>query len=473
MPYDFEVLIVFNEAVTDFNQDDIMIGGDSSAKISRFSGTGGTYTIEIEFTSSGYGDGDGTLTINLPVDAVQDSQGLGNIAYSSEDDFQNLSVFFHSRLLEIIVPSGVQNSQFDVTFKFNEPMRNFPWDEWDTNIRQTGLAEVSDHTGEDGGTNYTLTITPIRDGGLYVRIPPASTELRNVANDLKYGGRFTAGAELDITPPEVSISGVPTTVQTGAFKVSIAFTEDVTEFDGEDIELSGVDATVTSFTGSGREYTAEITPTTEGELVIRVPADAAEDTATNGNEVSDEYRVPVDPVRPTVTIDVPSGPQSIVFEATIEFSESVTGFAASDINFTGTGAASASVTNLTGGDGASEYVAEVTSTSNGTVTLQVPENVAQDAATNENEASLEYTVSIDVTLPGVTLTVPITPQNAAFAVPIAFTENVTGFEASDISLTGTATATFTLIGSGAEYTAKSHPQRVLTVRLLSACLPMP
>ena len=125
-----------------------------------------------------------------------------------------------------------------------------------------------------------------------------------------------------------------------------------------DLTTGTATATVTSFTETARglEYTATITPTTEGSVIIQVPENVAEDTATNGNAASDEYSVPVDPVRPTVTIDVPSGAQSTVFEATIEFSESVTGFVRSDINLTGT--ASASVTNFTGVDEDNEYTAD-------------------------------------------------------------------------------------------------------------------
>ena len=82
----------------------------STAVISSLDGAGDTYTIEIEFRAPGDGEGDGTLTINLPLNAVQDIQGLGNIEYSSEDTFQNLSIFFQPRLLNVILPSGVQNS---------------------------------------------------------------------------------------------------------------------------------------------------------------------------------------------------------------------------------------------------------------------------------------------------------------------------------------------------------------------------
>ena len=80
------------------------------------------------------------------------------------------------------------------------------------------------------------------------------------------------------------------------------------------------------------KYTATIRPTTTGSVIIRVLADAVEDTAGNGNAESDRYTVEVDVDRPTVTIASPSGPYNDTFEVDFTFNEVVTGFVLSDIS---------------------------------------------------------------------------------------------------------------------------------------------
>ena len=63
---------------------------------------------------------------------------------------------------------------------------------------------------------------------------------------------------------------------------------------------------------------------------------------------------------------------------------------------------------------------------------------------------------VDPTGPSVTITgAPEGVQNGAFTVTIRFSESVTGFEATDITLSADATATLT--GSGASYTATITP----------------
>ena len=107
-------------------------------------------------------------------------------------------------------------------------------------------------------------------------------------------------------PPTVVISDVPTDIQSGAFNITITFSENVTGFTETGIELTPVgSATVTDLVEiNEQEYTAEITPVenTEGEVVIQVPADVAQDSAGNGNTVSQSHTVSVDLVRPSVEI---------------------------------------------------------------------------------------------------------------------------------------------------------------------------
>ena len=255
-----------------------------------------------------------------------------------------------------------------------------------TDIAFTGDAHaiVSFLAGSED--SYTATILPVYQGDLDIQVPA------NVAHDNAENPNTasnTVTVPVDPTRPTVEITSVPSTVQTGAFDVTITFSESVTGFTESGIQLTG-DASVTLFSGTGTTYTAEITPTdnTQGMVGIQVLEDVAEDSVGNLNTASEVATVSVDRKAPTVEItNVPTETQAGAFEVTIEFSESVTGFVMGDINLTG---ATATVTDLHGSG--AEYSATITPTTEGSVTIQVLANVAQDIAGHPNTASETQTV---------------------------------------------------------------------------------
>ena len=96
---------------------------------------------------------------------------------------------------------------------------------------------------------------------------------------------ITVISTIDTIAPTVSITGAPTTFTDSiSFDVTIGFSEDVTEFDASDINISG--GTVTTLSGSGSTYTASITTTGNGDLSLQVPTGAAVDVGNNANEAS-------------------------------------------------------------------------------------------------------------------------------------------------------------------------------------------
>ena len=152
---------------------------------------------------------------------------------------------------------------------------------------------------------------------------------------------------------------------------------------------------------------------------------------------------------------------------TVTFSETVTGFAASDISFAGStvgGTLTAAVT----GTGPTYNVAVSGMTGTGTVVVSVPAGAATDAAGNASLASTstDNTVafnSVDTTAPTVQSInrVGTTPTNAAsVSWTVLFSESVTGVDASDFALvtTGAVTgATITTVsGSGSQYTVTAN-----------------
>ncbi len=393
---------------------------------------------------------------------------------------------------EITVPTSVQTGAFDVAISFGQPVVGF--EPSDLSISGAANAVITSWDANITGDRYTARITPAADGDVVLNVTAGAADgtRRAVLRQSFQNGLFltlnieppvgdasptdatladlqeqniaavqkTVNVNLpDETGPSVEITGVPTTTQTGAFTVTITFSESVTGFSAGDITLTGVTATAT-LTGSGTTYTATITPTSTGTLTIQVPANVAQDTADNYNTASQMHTVQVDVTKPTVSISVPSGEQTGEFMVTVEFSEAVNGFVQSELTFTTTGTADATITNWTGQDGNTTYTATVMPTGTGNLVFNVAADVATDTAGNPNTDATQQTVAVntaaDATRPTVSISVPSGVQNGVFTVTITFSELVTGFVAGDITLTG-ATATATLTGSGITYTATITP----------------
>ena len=160
---------------------------------------------------------------------------------------------------------------------------------------------------------------------------------------------------------------------------------------------------------------------------------------------------------PTVKLST-SAPDRVsgMFEVAIDFSESVTGFDMTDFALV-----NAIAGNLAG-SGAS-YTVEITPTGNGVVSIELPAASIEDAAGNANTASNTITRQADGTAPELTILLPDAETHGAFTASFTFSEDVTGFELADISVTNGAVSAFA--GSGADYTVLVTPAAVGTVEL--------
>ena len=247
----------------------------------------------------------------------------------------------------------------------------------------------------------------------------------------------------DETRPRVEIQTEASATVGGPFEVAIRFSEEVTGF--EQSEITVTNGSVTGFSGSKRSYTAEITPSASGQVRVEVAEDVAEDEAGNPNRAAEPLVIEADVGRPEVTIEGPTEPVGMEgFEVTIAFSEPVAGFEQDDIQ----------VTNGTVADftevSASEYQAMIEPTQAGQpVVVEVPENVARDAAGNGNlpaefrvdtKLLASYEAERYTAIEGdaaVTVTVKLSPAGAAeeLTIPIQVTRLETT-EADDYTVGG-------------------------------------
>ncbi len=408
----FEVDITFDEAVTGFEQGDIAV---TNGSVTDFNGSELRYTAEITPSDSG------EVTISIDADQAEDEAGNGNEA---AEDFVIEADLTNPTLAITSAAAGPVSGAFEVNIVFDEAVTGFE----QSDITVTN-ATVTDFSGSE--TDYTAEITPSGSGRVLLRIGA------NAAEDADGNGNAASEVfviEADLTRPTVAIISGATEPVEGAFLVNIIFSEAVTGFEQGDITVTN--GAATDFSGSGRSYTAEITPSAAGEVTVRVNADQAEDAAGNGNEKSEEIIIEADPAGPTVAItSAASGPVSGAFEVNITFSEAIIGFGQSNIAVT-----NGAVTDFSGSG--ANYKAEITPSQSGEVTVIVDMD--------------EFVIEADLTDPTLAITsAAAEPVSGAFDVNIVFDETVTGFEQSDITVTNGSVTDFS--GSETSYTAEITP----------------
>jgi len=137
---------------------------------------------------------------------------------------------------------------------------------------------------------------------------------------------------------------------------------------------------------------------------------------------------------------------------TIEFTETVTGFSAGDFTLE-----NASISNFVAVDGNS-YTANLVPTVNGLVSASVGANKVVDLYGNDNTLSNKLTLEFDDNSPTVSIssTSESVTTDPSIALSIEFSESVTGFSKSDISVTNASLSDFTAV-SGKIYQVNLKP----------------
>ncbi len=454
---DFEVTVEFSEDVYNFDSSDLSVSG-ASAPSSWDEGDDGddeyTGTIDTSSISSG---STGTVTISVGSNAAEDEAGNGNFASASSVD-KTVTVDKKKPTPTIGSVSGTKNAAFMINITFDESVTDFAASDISLS-KQSGTAGGTASGVTGSGTTYSATITPTGAGTLRISISAGAVEDGA-------GNASQASANVDVSVdtegPTVTISA-PTTDQNGAFDVTFTFNEAVTGFTTGDVTVTNANKPNSWKSSTATTYTLTLTPTitdgNTGTVTIDVAADVAQDSGSNGNKAATQATVDVDKDPPTLTISAPTTDQNGAFDATFTFDQDVTGFELSDVSVTGANKASSWKAST-----ATEYVLTLTPTiadgATGTVTIDVAADAAMDAASNGNEAATQVSVTVDKKRPTATITgVPTTEQNGAFDLTITFSEDVTGFEKGDLTVTGEASATaVAAVGtSKTNYTATITP----------------
>ncbi|VXD18410.1 putative Peptidylamidoglycolate lyase [Marinoscillum sp. 108] len=247
---------------------------------------------------------------------------------------------------------------------------------------------------------------------------------------------------------------------------------------GDDIinisEVSSVTVSGTSDAEDGRTVTLTIfdgSTTLNPSAVVSgsswsVPVDfssLADGNVTITADVSDLAGNPATSVNTNVTLDQtapsvlvfssePNPTNSSTFTIDVSFDEPVTGFDISDILVV-----NASLGNFVDLDGLN-YTVDVSPDADGVVTIDVAGSVAQDASANDNSAATQFTITSDRTAPTVVLstTEPDPTNSGIIPVSIAFSEGMSGFDLTDLTVGNGAASNFVDI-DGTNYSVDVYP----------------
>jgi hypothetical protein len=291
----------------------------------------------------------------------------------------------------------VNTGPMNFTVTFNKPVTGF------TNA---GVSFVGSTVGgtlaaavTGGPSVYNVAVTGMTGNGLVAIsiLPGAAVDATGTPSP----GSVAVFVTFDTTAPSVTINqaaGQSDPATFGAILFTAVFSEAVTGFIASDVVITGTagGTKVPVVSGGPATFSVSVTGmTTGGTVIANIPAGAATDLAGNSSTISTSTDNTVtwtpDVTAPTVTINQaagqadPANTSPILF--TVVFSETVTGFTAADISFTGStvGGTLAAAISGTG----PTYTVSVTGMAapNGNVVASIPAASVTDLAGNPNTAS--------------------------------------------------------------------------------------
>ena len=306
-----------------------------------------------------------------------------------------------------------------------------------------------------GGWTVSFTLSPGEN-----RITVTATDaLGNVSEESN-----AVTITLDVLPPLTAIitssSGLHNTaVSTDTLSYTVMFSEAVHSFSAtRDITIQGSanggsPAITNIHIADNIAYSFYVAKgSSDGDVLVHIQDVVVADEIIN----TPIYRLIIDTTRPVPSITSALGDSgdrvsTETLSYTVDFGEAVNGFAANDITISGSanGNDTPAIVNFVGSDGDRTYTFEVQrGSSDGTVIVAIPANVAMDDAGNSNTATVSpYTLTIDTVKPGkpeITVIADTIYVNNTASLTLSGTADVSStavelFE-GDVSL-GTTTAT--------------------------------
>ena len=450
------VTITFTEAVTGFTLQDLTVENGAMSNLSSADG-GITWTATLTPT------GNMTFASNLIRLDTSGVTDLAGNAGSGTTDSNHYSVDTQRPTgMVVMADTALTSGETSlVTITFSEAVTGFT--NADLTVPNGTLTAV---TSSDGGITWTAIYTPntqIQEATNSITL--AMTGVSDVAGNLGAGTSDSINFTINTLQPTATIVVADSALRVGETSlVTITFSEAVTGFTNQDLTIANGTLSNVSSADGGITWTATFTPAsnvTHSSNVISLDNSGVQNAAgTAGNGTTDSNNYAIDTVRPTATIVVANDALGVnqTSLVTITFSEAITGFSNDDL-LVNNGTLSA----VSSSDGGITWTATLTPTAGTSVnsnmiTLNNPDvtDLAGNAGTGVTYSNL---YAIDSQRPTATLVVSDNSLTAGETslVTITFSEAVTGFDNSDLSVShGTLSAVSSSDG-GITWTATFTP----------------
>ncbi|VEE62464.1 CshA-type fibril repeat [Shewanella putrefaciens] len=414
-----EVTFTFSEKVTGFDASDLVVVGGTLSNLSSTDGINwtATFTPTPGFT--------GTASVTVTAGSYTDLNG--NLGTSGSDtagvDTQGPSVVVN--IVDDVLTVGETS---EVTFTFSEKVTGF--DASDLVVVGGTLSNLS----STNGINWTATFTPTPGFTGTASVTVTAGSYTDLNGNLGTSGSDTAG--VDTQGPSVVVNIVDDVLTVGeTSEVTFTFSEKVTGFDASDLVVVGGTLSNLSST-DGINWTATFTPTPGFTGTASVTVTVGSYTDLNGNlGTSGSDTAGVDTQGPSVVVNIVDDVLTVgeTSEVTFTFSEKVTGFDASDLVVVG-----GTLSNLSSTDGIN-WTATFTPTPGFTGTASVTVTAGSYTDLNGNlGTSGSDTAGVDTQGPSVVVNIvdDVLTVGETSEVTFAFSEKVTGFDASDLVVVG-------------------------------------
>jgi hypothetical protein len=455
------VTITFSEAVSGFTNADLTIANGTLTSVSSNDG-GVTWTATFTPSSA---ISDTSNVITLDNSGVQN--GSGNSG-SGTTDSNNYAVDTVRPTATIVVANpalGVGDSSL-VVITFSEAVTGLS--NADLTVNNGTLSTVS---SADGGVTWTATFTPtsgVTDTSNVITLD--NTGIADLAGNSGSGTTDSNNYAIDSQRPTATIVMADPVLSAGETSlVTVTFSEAVSGFDNSDLNVAHGTLSAVSSSDGGITWTALFTPAAgirAASNVITLANTGIADLAGNaGTGTTDSANYSIDTVLPTATIVV--GDTALkageTAPVTITFSEAVSGFTLADLSV-----ANGVLSNLASSDGGVTWTATLTPTADVTDTsnlISLDNSGVQTAAGNAGSGSTDSNnYAIDTQRP--TATISVANGNLGIGqtttVTIGFSEAVSGFDLSDLSVANGVLSNLASNDGGKTWTATLTPTAAIT-----------
>jgi hypothetical protein len=454
------VTITFSEAVTGFTTADLTVSNGTLSNLSTSDNI--TWTATLTPTASVT---DSTNLITLDNTGVID--GAGNTG-SGTTDSNNYAIDSQRPTATIVLSDTTlkPGETALVTITFSEAVSGF--DNSDLSVANGTLSNVS---SSDGGITWTGTFTPtlsVTDATNLITLN--NTGVSDLAGNTGSGTTNSANYVVETQVPTATVVVADNALKAGETSgVTITFSEAVSGFTNADLTIANGTLSNVSSSDGGVTWTATFTPTVNvTDTTNLISLDNSGVTNASGNSgvgVTDSNNYAIDTTRPTATIVVADNRLGIgeTTTVTITFTETVSGFDLSDLSV-----ANGTLSNLLSSDGGKTWTATLTPTANINDTTNLilldSSNVADAAGNAGAGIAISNNYALDATRPTATIVVanPNLGIGQTTLVTITFSEVVSDFDLSDLSVTNGELTHLASSDGGKTWTATFTPTASIT-----------